>query len=204
MKLIKNGLVALCFALPLISIGGSALAQTGDPGRTAERLGGRIEAGREVAADSDIDWGRAVAVLDTPYDRVVQAVREYADYRHFLPFFTASRVVSSRGSSAIVYMEASVLHGTTTLWANMRMRVRDQNGEGTVVEGRMADGNMADFRARWEVQPIDDGRRSLLTLRVLIDPDLPLPNSICSNENASTARRTIRALRRRLVTTPSA
>ena len=183
--------------LPVVS------AQTGGESM-AQRLGTRVEFGRLAAEGSDIDWGRAIAVVDAPYERVASAVREYADYRHFMPFFTASRVVSSRGSSSIVYMEASVLHGTTTLWANMRMRVRDQSAERTIVEGRMADGNMADFRARWEVVPIDNGARSLLRLQVLIDPDLPLPDSVCSNENASTARRTIRALQRRLGVAPSA
>ena len=129
---------------------------------------------------------------------------DYRNYRRFLPFFTQSRVVSERGSRALVYMEASVLHGSVTLWANMRMSSRPPQGDTRVVEGRMADGNMGDFRARWELTPLNDGQHTLVRLKVLIDPDLPLPDSICSSENVNTARRTIVSLRRFLgVSVPS-
>ncbi len=173
-----------------------------EPAAIARDLGDEVRARRVPASGSDVDWGRAIGVVNAPFERVAAAVRDYASYRHFLPFFTQSRVVSSRGSRAIVYMEASVLHGTVTLWANMRMGVRPPQGDTLVIEGRMADGNMAAFRARWEVTPLDDGRRSLVMLKVLIDPDLPLPDSVCSNENVSTAHRTIRALRRFLGVSP--
>jgi len=172
------------------------------PAAVASRLGNEVRARREPASGSDVDWGRAVGVVNAPIERVAAAVRDYGSYRHFLPFFTQSRVVSRRGSRALVYMEASVFHGTVTLWANMRMGDRPPQGDTLIVEGRMADGNMAAFRARWEITPLDDGRRSLVVLKVLIDPDLPLPDSICSNENVSTAHRTIRALRRFLGVTP--
>jgi len=78
------------------------------------------------------------------------------------------------------------------------MRAREATADSQVIEGRMADGNMGAFRARWEITSLDEGRRSLVVLKVLIDPDLPLPDSVCSNENVSTARRTIHALRRHL------
>ena len=172
-------------------------AQAG-AGATARQLGDQVRSGREAEAGSDIDWGRAIGVVDAPYERVAAAVQDYANYHRFLPFFTQSRVVSSRSSRALVYMEASVFHGSVTLWANMRMRAREATADSQVIEGRMADGNMGAFRARWEITSLDEGRRSLVVLKVLIDPDLPLPDSVCSNENVSTARRTIHALRRHL------
>lgn len=173
-----------------------------EPAAIAARLGNDVHSRRVPAADSDVDWGRAIGVVNAPFEQVADSVRNYAEYRHFLPFFTQSRVVSRRGARALVYMEARVMHGAVTLWANMRMGARPPQGDTEIIEGRMADGNMAAFRARWEVSPLDGGRRALVVLKVLIDPDLPLPDSVCSNENVSTARRSLRALRRFLGAAP--
>ena len=190
----RSSTLLVCVFIASLASPRTGFAQD-DPGAVAARLGNRVQAGRVPASDSDVDWGRAVGVVNAPFERVVSSVRNYVNYRHFLPFFTESRVVSSRGSRALVYMEARVMHGAVTLWANMRMGVRPPQGDTQVIEGRMADGNMAAFRARWEVSPLDEGRRALVVFKVLIDPDLPVPDSVCSNENASTARRSIRALR---------
>jgi ribosome-associated toxin RatA of RatAB toxin-antitoxin module len=195
--------LGVAFAVLLGMLSSSAFGQQ-DPAALARSLGNEVRSEREATSDSDIDWGNAVGVVNAPFERVSSAVRNYANYHRFLPFFTQSRIVSARGSRALVYMEASVLHGSVTLWANMRMGTRPSRGDTQIIAGRMADGNMGDFRARWELTPLDEGRRTLVRLKVLIDPDLPLPDSICSSENVSSARRTIIALRRFLgVSAPS-
>lgn len=167
----------------------------------AAGLGGDIRSTTEAHDGLSVEWGKAVGVVDAPFDRVVEVVHDYANYRKFIPHFKKSKVLSRRGPNALVYMEANVVHGTVTLWAQMRIYKRSSSGDTEIIEGRMMDGNMSHFIARWELEPVEDGSRTLVTFRILVDPDLPLPASVFSKENKKSARRTIRALRERVLET---
>jgi len=164
----------------------------------ARRLGDRIETST-VPTGGSVEYGRAVAIIDAPAERVFRVITDYAHYREFLPHFRQSRVLSRRGNSAMVYMQASVIHNTATLWAQMRIRQHRPRGNTQIVVGRMIQGNMDQFAARWEVTPLADGQRTLLTFDILVDPDLPFPSSVFTNENIKAAHRTIRALRRQVL-----
>ncbi len=175
----------------------SASAQT--PAALASQLGSRIRTGSVDAPSSNVGFGVAVGVVNAPYDRVLHAVGDYARYHEFLPHFKTSRVLAERGNRAMVYMECGILKDTVTLWAQLKVRSKDE-GDKRLVEARMARGNMESFVAKWEVSPLDNGRRALVRFRILVDPDLPLPSSIITKENVKSARRTIEALRNRLNT----
>ncbi len=184
-------LAALCVA-PLASA-----QERETPEQIATRLGQEVSA---VSVDSsgDVGWGRATAVVDASVDDVMRVVTDYASYHEFLPHFTQSRVLSSRGQNALVYIEASVVQDTTTLWANARIFARANQGETRIIEARMVRGNMEKFAARWEVTPVDGGQRCLVRFDLLVEPDLPLPDSVLTDENVKAARRTVRALRQRV------
>jgi ribosome-associated toxin RatA of RatAB toxin-antitoxin module len=153
--------------------------------------------GQESHAGTSVSWGTARGVVAQPIDRVMGVIENYAEYHEFLPHFTASRVLSRRGSSAMVYMEVSVMRDSATLWAQMRIRPRANRGETRVIEATMMQGNVDVFSALWEVTPID-ATHTLVEFRILVDPDLPLPSSVFTHENVKAARRTIRALRTRV------
>jgi ribosome-associated toxin RatA of RatAB toxin-antitoxin module len=192
----SSPLVGAALVAAIVAVGHPGSAQA-DAQEVAARLGNTIHAG-SVDADDGVGFGRAVGVVDAPFDRVLATVRNYASYSEFLPHFRESRVLSRRGDDAMVYLEASVVRNTVTLWANMRIRSLPNQGEAHVIEGRMTQGNMEQFTARWEVSPLDDGRRALVSFQILVDPDLPMPSSIFTRENVKSARRTIEALRRRV------
>ena len=151
------------------------------------------------ARSADVDFGRARGIVDAPYSEVVDIVHDYASYTHFMPHFLASRVLARRGNRAMVYMEVGILRDTITLWAQVQIRSR-QDGDKTVVEASMTQGNMETFRAIWTLEPMADGRRTLAQLQLLVDPDLPaVPNSVITAENVSSARKAITRLRRRVL-----
>ena len=151
------------------------------------------------ARNADVDFGRARGIVDAPYSEVVDIVHDYASYTHFMPHFLASRVLARRGNRAMVYMEVGILRDTITLWAQVQIRSR-QDGDKTVVEASMTQGNMETFRAIWTLEPMADGRRTLAQLQLLVDPDLPaVPNSVITAENVSSARKAITRLRRRVL-----
>lgn len=150
---------------------------------------------------SNIAWGQAVGVIDKPIAEVLPVVLDYANYVHFMPNFTKSKVLAQRGHRAMVYMEVSVASGTFTLWGQLTFSERAGDGEARLVEARLVDGNMHAFSATWRLVPIDDGARTEVDFRIYVDPDMPLPSAIFSRENEKAAAKTVRALRTRVIET---
>jgi ribosome-associated toxin RatA of RatAB toxin-antitoxin module len=151
---------------------------------------------------SNIATGQAVIVVDKPIEEVLRIVLDYANYVQFMPNFTKSKVLAQRGSRAMVYMEVSVAKGMYTLYGQLNLAERPQEGVSRVVEGRLMDGNIDAFDASFKLTPTDDGARTEIDFRIYVDPDLPLPSSVFSRENERAAGRTVRALRARVVETP--
>lgn len=152
-------------------------------------------------AGSSISWGHAVAVIDQPIDEVLPVVVDYANYVHFMPNFTKSRVLAQRGNRAMVYMEVSVAAGTFTLWGQFKLSEAASEGDTRIIEARLLDGNMDDFSATWRLTPVDDGARTEVEFKLHVDPDMPLPSSVFSRENERAAGNTVRALRTRVFET---
>ena len=147
---------------------------------------------------SDIAWGQAVLVVDKPIEEVLPIIRDYANYVQFMPNFTKSRVLAQRGSRAMVYMEVSVAKGAFTLWGQLNLAERPQDGDSRVVEAHLMQGNVDAFSARWMLTPVNGGARTEVDFKIFVDPDIPLPSSIFSRENERAAGRTVRALRTRV------
>lgn len=151
---------------------------------------------------SNIATGRAVIVVDKPIDEVLPIVLDYANYVQFMPNFTKSKVLAQRGSRAMVYMEVSVARGMYTLYGQLNLAERPQDGESRVVEGHLLDGNIDAFNASFKLTPTEDGASTEIDFKIYVDPDLPLPSSVFSRENERAAGRTVRALRARVAATP--
>lgn len=147
-----------------------------------------------------VDWGVAEGVIDARPADVVAILRDYGRYAGLFPHFEKSRVLSQRGADAIVYLEANILFGATTLWGQVRMSATSPAPTTDVIEAKMmrGKGNMAQLLARWEVTPVDEGRRSKVAFQLLVDPDLPVPNSVVSREMKNSAGMAFRALRKRV------
>jgi ribosome-associated toxin RatA of RatAB toxin-antitoxin module len=141
--------------------------------------------------------GRAEGIVDAPIDAVMSVVEDYGNYDKFMPHFRASRVLSRRGESALVYMQASIAKDTMTLWAQLKVGPKPNIGDTRVIEAKMVQGNMDAMRARWEVTSID-GQHTRVAFELLMDPKVPLPASLVSDENEKATQKTIRALRHML------
>ena len=144
---------------------------------------------------SSVKAGRAEGIVDGSLEAVRSIVEDYGGYEKFMPHFRASRVLSRRGSSALVYMQASVAKDTITLWAQLKIAPKLNAGTTRIIEAKMVQGNMDAMFARWELTPIDS-EHTLVAFQLLMDPKVPLPASLVSNENEKASQKTIRALRR--------
>jgi ribosome-associated toxin RatA of RatAB toxin-antitoxin module len=150
---------------------------------------------------SNISWGHAVGVIDNPIEEVLPVVVDYANYAHFMPNFTKSKVLAQRGNRAMVYMEVSVASGTFTLWGQLKLSEIPAEGSSRVIEARLLEGNMDAFSASWRLTPVDGGARTEVDFKIYVDPDMPLPSSVFSRENEKAAGKTVRALRTRIIDT---
>ena len=173
---------------------GAALAQSDAQNAAARLSDGHIETGTLPEAGTDIQWGRAQAIVDAPLEQVLKVIEDYGRYADFLPHFTTSRVLSQRGANATVYMEALFIKKTFKVWVQASFRERPRQGETRIIEGKMMQGNINRLNARWEVTPLANGR-TLIAFQMLFDPHLPLPDSMISAQNSDAARRTIKSLR---------
>jgi len=190
----------LGFALSAVDPAG---AQAGTSLVISEKVrGGGMDSTSQPYPGTSVQWGRAVAIIDAPMEKVLGVVQDYANYTAFMPHFKTSRVLSQRGGAALLYAQVSLMKGAASIWAELKIKPRDV-GTTKVIEATMTKGNVDILQAVWEITPFDDGR-TLVAFQIIVDPDLPLPTSLVNSENAKTARMTIRALRERMVATKPA
>ncbi len=156
---------------------------------------GTIQVSSIPRDDSSVTWGRAVGVVEAPIDDVMAVVQDYGAYSTFMPHFTTSKVLSQRGATALVYMEASIAKDTMKLWAQLKVGPQANRGETRIIRAKMTSGNMDAMEAIWEVTSVD-AHRTLVAFQLVMDPKLPLPGSFVSSENEKASRKTIQALRR--------
>ncbi len=137
--------------------------------------------------------------MAAPVDKVTAVVSDYGSYHEFMPHFVASRVLSQRGSKALLYVEVSALHGVATLWAQMQLRMLDATAPTRVIKATMLKGNLKGFDAEWQITPFD-AKHTLVAFELCADPNfhLPFATSIVSDHNEKEARSSILALRRQL------
>lgn len=156
---------------------------------------GTIQVSSVERSESSVTWGRAVGVVEAPIDDVMSVVQNYAGYQTFMPHFKTSKVLSQRGASALVYMEASIAKDTMKLWAQLKVGPGANRGNTRIIHAKMLSGNMDAMEAIWEISAVD-AHRTLVAFQLVMDPKLPLPASFISSENEKASRRTIQALRR--------
>ena len=176
----KPTAIILLVCLGLASSPSLAAAEglSGTPEQRAQTLGVElVELTSVQEPNTGVQWGRAEGVVDAKPEDVLAVLSNYSQYAGIFPYFQKSKVLSQRGSDAIVYLEAEVLHGAATLWSQVRMRASAKSAT-RVVEAKMmrGKGNIAQLLARFEVTPIEGGARSYVAFQILVDPDLPFPD----------------------------
>lgn len=151
------------------------------------------------APNGGVAWGRAEGILGARMEDVLAVLHDYPRYAGLFPYFEKSRVLSQRGDDAIVYLEAKILHGATTLWGQVRISSQTPTDQKHVVEAKLmkGKGNISQLVARWEVSPVGNDR-SRVVFQLLVDPDLPVPDMVISREMRNGAGQAFRALRRRI------
>jgi ribosome-associated toxin RatA of RatAB toxin-antitoxin module len=199
MKMSCRAVSVLAFILSLGVSVASAQAPASPLDARAEALKGQVEL-TNLPHPNGIEWGRAEGVIDAAPNDVLAILNDYSAYAGVFPYFEKSKVLSQRGSDALVYLEAKVLYGASTLWSQVKITARSPTPATRVIEVKMmkGKGNIGNLLARFEVTPIDGGQKTFVAFQFLVDPDLPMPDSVVSSEMKKGAGSAFRALRKKV------
>lgn len=131
---------------------------------------------------ASIHAGGGMTAVNAPLSVVRQVVTDYAHYAEFMPRFQKSRIVGKGPGGTDVYLQVPILHGAATVWAVTRFAPAVPEAGGERIEGKLeGQGNVDDLRAIWHLRPVDE-THTVLKLKLLIVPKLPLPGSLVTPE----------------------
>jgi hypothetical protein len=128
-------------------------------------------------------YGHAESLVDAPADAVAKKASEFNHYKELHRKFATARVINKEGDKTDVYMRYPVRIGPMTfeLMEVMRFDPMKKVGANFVIEGRGIKGDMKEGHTIITVKPVDD-RHSILTVDVLLVPQIPAPQSFIDEE----------------------
>ena len=168
---------------PTVAIGASCVharnyGTVGRNGHQLERVGWHLH-------------GHAVCPQETEANRLRTALLVPRDQRGF---GEQARIVGRSGDKTDVYLEVPILNGASKVWAVVRFSPPEIQGNQEVIRGRLVKGNVKRLDAVWRIEKVDD-KTSVLSLELLIVPELPAPKSLLSSELKKAAGRAVNGAR---------
>ena len=163
----------------------------------------RYDAQSSESTTSKIGWGGAAILVNAPIAQVRQSVTDYRNYEKFIKPFDSSKLLSKKNGVSEVYFQVPVMHGAAKIWAVVKIAAPEKDGDGEKIIARYVKGNVDDFVAVWRLRPTEDGR-TVLKMELLVDPTLPLPNSMGTGELKYAADLAVTGVRDRIEKKPSA
>lgn len=147
---------------------------------------------------SDVRGGQVEALIGAPADAVLAVLRDYPNYKGFLPFFSRSEVVGREGDARRMKLRARIMKGAVTINAEVLATETGVEHGGRQFALKKKRGNVKRLDATFTVYAVDAGR-SVLVVRMMLDPDIwYVRDSTLSDYNRVNARRIIRAIKKRL------
>jgi ribosome-associated toxin RatA of RatAB toxin-antitoxin module len=144
--------------------------------------------------NSSLEASAARALAHAPSEGLRSVVTDYAKYSSIITQFRNARVVGRSGGRTDVYLEVPILSGFSKIWAVLRFEPAVVNGNQHVIRGRLVRGNVKRLDATWRIEKVSE-QRSVLSLELLMVPDLPAPASLVSAELRKAAGKAVNAAR---------
>jgi ribosome-associated toxin RatA of RatAB toxin-antitoxin module len=144
--------------------------------------------------NSGLEAGAARALAHAPTEGLRSVVTDYTRYSSIITQFKNARVVGRSGGRTDVYLEVPILSGFSTIWAVVRFDAPAAEGNQHVIRGRLVKGNVKRLDATWRIEKVDE-RKSVLSLELLMVPNLPAPTSVVTAELRKAAGKAVNAAR---------
>ena len=191
-------LAAAPFAVgPLLSFAGRADAQTW---ATSLELSSRVSDGRieasSVERPSGVAAGKALGLVDAPFADVMRVLVDFPRYGHFLPLREVRVTERERGRAKLAVTARARL--VRRFSAELDVRIEGREDGTHVISARKITSDLDALEARFQLVSTPSRRRSLVSLELLVDPGLFLPDTVLERANVDAAVVALARLRKRM------
>jgi len=143
---------------------------------------------------SRIETGVATIDVFGSVDQVLDVVLDYRKYNTILPRLETSRVVGKHKGATDVYLRAPILRGVAHVWGVARFTPPKRRATGgKEISGTLIKGNLDGWRGKWILHPC--GKRTILTMELFIDLQIPVPSKVVTKELEWAAGKGVTAVR---------
>ncbi len=139
---------------------------------------------------------RATVMVRAAADRVRAVLFDFPNYPAFLPNYKSAKVVATTPSGGTqVHMQIDALGGMIRRWMRVELTAPVVVGSRESFEGKLVEGDVKAFEARWVLERLDDGTR--LTLESFLDANLPFPTAFIDAGSSAGLKESILAIKAR-------
>jgi hypothetical protein len=184
MKAIVRRVGGACLVCALSLTSFSFSAEATQPGMAA-----RAERYRKVVPRERVEAGCARIAVDAPLETVRNVVSDFNRYATFikrtkdgkLQLQVTAKMLGRNGDARDVYLEVSILKGTSKVWGVLRFEpIQIVDGE-EVLAGKLLKGNVRRLDARWRLRKLAENKTEV-HLELLIVPKVPVPRELVTGE----------------------
>ncbi len=141
-------------------------------------------------------YGHAEGVINAPPDTVRAKLSDFAHYKDLAgPKFKSVKVVEKQGDKTDVYFQLPIMKGLVTIWYITRFPPMQNAKAGDVVEGTYVKGNIKNMHIAFTVRPGADEKQSVMVCDLVLQPNVPAPQSALDEELRDACGDAINSLR---------
>lgn len=143
-------------------------------------------------------YGHAEGLVAAAPDVVRAKLIDFAHYKDLAgPKFKSVKVVDKQGQNTDVYFQLPIMKGMITIWYVTRFPpARPAGGGGDVVEGTFVKGNIKNMHIAFTVRPGADDKSTVLVCDLVLQPNVPAPQSALDEELRDACGDAIHSLRK--------
>jgi hypothetical protein len=144
-------------------------------------------------------YGHAEGLISSPLDVVRGKLVDFTHYKDLAgPKFKSVKVVDKQGANTDVYFQLPIMKGLVTIWYITRFPPARAVPGADVVEGTYVKGNIKSMHIAFTLRPGPDDKSSVLVCDLVLQPNVPAPQSALDEELRDACGDAINSLRRTL------
>jgi hypothetical protein len=178
------------------------------PAPTAEERSAQLERLKNDAGPIKSNWsppgkseryGHAEGLVNAPPDALKAKLVDFGHYKDLAgPKFRNVKVVDKQGDGTDVYFQLPIMKGIVVIWYITRFTPAKSTGTGNVVEGTFVKGNIKAMHLAFTVRPAADDKSSVMMCDIVLQPNVPAPQSALDEELRDACGDAINSVRRTL------
>lgn len=142
-------------------------------------------------------YGHAEGLIPAKVDAVRAKLLDFTRYKDLAgPKFKSVKVVDKQGDNTDVYFQLPIMKGLVTIWYVTRFPLSKSTATGDVLEGTFVKGNIKSMHIAFTVRPGADDKSSVLVCDLVLQPNVPAPQSALDEELRDACGDAINSLRR--------